>query len=202
MANGSLNITANIAGQSFSVAVTRTSDGSGVWTPEVTAGTAKASTDWEKTDADTGTATMATGHGFTTGDTVDVFWADGSRYGMTATVAGNDVALDGGDGDDLPASDTSMVLCSPIEVNGTVDPDDLAMLVIASTKRARVTFVDSGEAVLYSVDMAANEFTVWFSNSGITCPMTGNPVTKMLVSSGDTANAAAITVAAMYDATP
>src|SRR5689334_13440236 len=63
-----------------------------------------------RTDNDTGIVTMPAGHGFVTSDKVDIYWnvagVLGSRSGMTATVAGNAVTVDGGQGDNLPVLNT------------------------------------------------------------------------------------------------
>ena len=113
----------------------------------------KQSTAWTKTDANTGTATLASGHGILQDDKVDVFWDGGVRYNMDAiTVAGNDVTVDGGAGDDLPASDTTMVLCKITELDTDFD-GDLASLIVAHSLRhdpvgSRVTLVCSPSALL------------------------------------------------------
>ncbi len=60
-----------------------------------------------RTDADTGIATLASGHGITTNDTVDVFWNAGQIYAMTVTAsASTTIGIDGGSGDDLPIATT------------------------------------------------------------------------------------------------
>lgn len=65
-----------------------------------------------RTDADTGEITMSSAnHPVETGDTVDVSWAGGSRTDMTVgTVSGSTVPIDGGSGDDLPATSTPVVV--------------------------------------------------------------------------------------------
>ncbi len=56
-----------------------------------------------RTDADTGILTVATGHGVTTNDTLDVFWSAGRIHGMTVTgTTSTTISIDGGSGDDLP----------------------------------------------------------------------------------------------------
>lgn len=62
-----------------------------------------------RTDADTGIATVSSGHGVTTNDTVDVFWNAGQVYGMTVTASDSTtISIDGGSGDDLPIADTEI----------------------------------------------------------------------------------------------
>lgn len=71
-----------------------------------------ASTLTTRTSASAGTITAPSGHGVTTGATIDVYWnlfdspyyIAKIRYGMTVgTVSGTSIPVSGGDGDDLPA---------------------------------------------------------------------------------------------------
>jgi hypothetical protein len=78
---------------------------------------AKTGTLTTRTDNDTGTLTMTAGHGITTGQTLDVYWAGGQRRGMTVgTVATNSVPIDGGAGDNLPANTTAITAMVPTSV--------------------------------------------------------------------------------------
>ncbi len=62
-----------------------------------------------RTDNDTGVLTLSAMHGVMSGNTVNVFWEDGSRLGMTVgTVSVNNVPIDGGTGDNLPASSSEV----------------------------------------------------------------------------------------------
>jgi len=204
VAVASINVVASLAGQTVPVQITRQADGIGQWTPSVPAG--KAATNWTKTDNDTGVAVLPTGHGIATNEKVDVFWDGGRRYGMTATVVPNgatdNVTVDLGSGANLPASGTSVVVSKRQVVNGGFDPDDVAVLLISASRRSSVVFVDAGGVTLLALDILPGEFCLWFSNSGITRPMTGNPVTAIWISNGDTAGASDVTVSVMYDATP
>jgi hypothetical protein len=75
----------------------------------------------ERTDDDTAAITVTDDpHGILVGQTVDVAWSGGNeRTGMTVTdVDGQDVTLDGGTGDNLPAESTAVDLTVAAE---TVD---------------------------------------------------------------------------------
>jgi hypothetical protein len=64
-----------------------------------------------RTDDDTGTVGLAAGHGVSVGLGVDVSWVGGSRTDMLViAVAGNDVTVDGGAGNVLPAAATAVTL--------------------------------------------------------------------------------------------
>ena len=83
MSQAVISVGAYVLGSQVSVNLSRSADGAGQWSPSVSAGKAGSLT--TRTDNDTGVATLAGGHGIVTSDKVDVFWAGGRRYGMTAT---------------------------------------------------------------------------------------------------------------------
>ena len=95
MPTRTLQTTFSAGGVSINARTKRTAAGEFGQTIDAAAGltAGKASTAWTKTDANTGTATLASGHGLLTGDEVDVYWTDGLRYGMTCTVNGDDVTV-------------------------------------------------------------------------------------------------------------
>ncbi len=200
MANATINVVASVAGQTVPVQLSRSEDGTGLWTPSVTAG--QTPTGWTKTDDTDGVAAMAGGHGLETGDRIDVFWNGGRHYNMTATVAGNNVTLAGGGGDALPASATAVVVAKHEVVDAAFDPDNMTVLLISTDRRASVVFVDAGNNVLLALDLPAGGCCLWWTNSGISRPMSGNPVAEIWVANGETAAAANVTVAVLYDSTP
>jgi hypothetical protein len=200
MSQASINVVANVLGQTVPVQISRAQDGAGQWSPTVAAG--KASTSWTKTDNDTGTAALAAGHGIVTSDKVDVFWDGGRRYGMTAAVSGNNVTVDQGAGDNLPASGTAVVVVKRQVVNAAFDPDDMSVLLVTASRRASVVFVDAGGAVLLALDLGAGECCLWWTNSGLARPMSGNAVAAVHVGNGDSANACDVTISVLYDSTP
>lgn len=76
-----------------------------------------ASTLTTRTNASSGTITAPSGHGVTTGATIDVYWNQFDspyyiakiRYGMTVgTVSGTSIPVSGGDGDDLPSQSATL----------------------------------------------------------------------------------------------
>ena len=82
------------------------------------------------------------------------------------------------------------------------DPDDLVALLITATKRASIVLVDSGNNVLLALDLAAGECCLWWSSSGISCPLSGNDVAHIWAGNGDSVAANAVSVSVLYDATP
>lgn len=67
-----------------------------------------------RTNNSDGTLTMSTGHGITTGARLDLYWATGSRRGITVgTVSGNSVPISSGTGDNLPTAATAITAMVP-----------------------------------------------------------------------------------------
>jgi hypothetical protein len=200
MSQANINVVASVLGQTVPIEITRSQDGNGAWTPNVPAGNAGTLT--TRTDNSTGVATLGDGHGLQTGDVVDVFWTGGRHYGMTANVSGDAISLSAGAGDNLPAVSTAVVVCKRQVVHAGFDPNQLTVLLVTATRRVSVVFVDASGATLLALDMAAGDCCLWWSNSGIALPMTGNPVAAVWVSNGDSTADVDITIAAVYDATP
>lgn len=71
-------------------------------------------THWVKTGVAAATCSLPEGHGVTSGS-FDLFWNGGARYGIWGSVAGNTLTLQGGAGDDLPATGTEKIACKEPE---------------------------------------------------------------------------------------
>ncbi len=98
-----------LSGASVTVPLDPALDQFGDQIPTVQAISAKSGTLTARVDADTAVLTLASGHGITDADTVDVYWDGGHRNSVT--VAAYDVAtitVDAGTGDDFPAEDTTI----------------------------------------------------------------------------------------------
>jgi len=113
-----------------------------------------------RTDEDTGIVTLSTGHGIATSDIVDVYWAGGVRYGMTASVSGVAVTVDGGAGDNLPAQDatiTAVVEQTAWEVN--FDGDDAQVVAVMyrngrdTGAKAHLDLQDATPATIEELDL-------------------------------------------------
>jgi hypothetical protein len=149
---------------------------------------AKTGTLTTRTDNDTGTLTMTAGHGITTGQTLDVYWAGGQRRGMTVgTVATNSVPIDGGAGDNLPANTTAITAMVPTSVPFLVTGDAVVGLLVTCPAKAAVRWrtVDPNIIAVATVSDAGAGYS-WASGSGVTNPLAGESVATVLVSHGDT----------------
>jgi hypothetical protein len=150
-----------------------------------------------RTDDNTGVATLATGHGIASSDVVDVYWAAGRRYGMTATVATNDVTVDGGAGDNLPAQDTAVTVCKVVEGNVDFDGDEMSLLAARSETDGLIVFLDSSDNVLLALDLTAKQMYAWGSTMPVTRPITGNAVDRIRFSHSAT-SASTMVVLVLY----
>jgi len=153
-----------------------------------------------RTDDDTGVATLSTGHTIESDDVVDVYWAAGVRYGMTATVATNAVTVDGGAGDALPTQDTAVtvVVQTAIEIN--FDGDDAQIVGVFYSNpsdtgaKAHLDLQDTDDASIEEIDLVhdtANGADAGITDiaNGDTNVYTGNRVTHGAASHDSTSAA-------------
>lgn len=144
-----------------------------------------------RTDDDTGVVGLSAGHGIVNGTTVDVYWTGGARYGMSATVAANNVTIDGGAGDVLPSSTTAMIVSTQLSIDINFDGDNLQAIVVgfestdtASTGTVYVNFIDSGASTIYSSTLSEGRCDQEYLNiaDGDTNAYTGNRIETLLAS--------------------
>lgn len=165
-----------------------------------------------RTDADTGVATLQASHTIvTSGALVDVYWAAGSRHGMTATKSTNEITLDGGTGDDLPDQDTAVTLCAqtaidPILIDGdavefiaavysnTTDTGAKAYLDLHDAGGSEKTYDLVHYTQLTGCDNAANV------SGGATNPISGDSITDGYASH-DSSSAAKLYLLVLSDPT-
>lgn len=167
---------------------------------EFTAPMAAAGALTTRTDSDTGVVTLSTGHGVQSADIVDVFWSGGRRHGMTATVNGNAVSLDGGAGDSLPAATTAVTVAQRVDASFSFEGDDAQFVLIASDKRASVVLKDANGTVL-AIDLLPGRAWPWATSFGSTNPLAGKSIVGAWIGCGDATAAAAVKVGVIHDNT-
>jgi hypothetical protein len=150
----------------------------------------------------TGTLTLETGHGITTAQVVDLYWAGGMRYGViVGTVSSNSVPISAGAGDVLPSASTEVVVGPRVNAADLgMDGDNIQVIVIGATKRIAIDFLDDGGLVLLHVEVAAGESYQWFAGCGFTNPLAGEAVVDAKASCGDAALGTTLKGLIGYDA--
>lgn len=143
-----------------------------------------------RTNDTSGELTMTAGHGITTGQVIDVYWAGGVRYGVTVgTVATNVVPISSGSGDNLPTEATAITAVVQKAINLFVDGDEveiLAVVIETVNKELRtaghVQFRDATNAEIAEIDLVTNVPQIWDIAGGSANPFTGNPITNLRAS--------------------
>lgn len=207
MPNGSFNVVLSAGGVSIDGSMTRTGDGGiGV---EPTLALAHSLSSWVKTDADTAAGNLAGGHGLSTG-TFDVYWSTGARYDVPCTITVNAVALDGGTGDNFPASaDTTVVLAPRTTINVAIDGDALSVLGVkmvysdsSIVSAGRILFEDAAGDDILSLEVVGNLPQFWDVYGGSANPFSGDPIVTAKASQANTSSAPTLKICGVVDATP
>lgn len=206
------NLSVSGMGLNIAQSLNFTADGG---TPrEIVVPVGKAGTLTTRTDANTGTATLGSGHGIATSDLVDIYWdiagVKGVQYKVTVgTVSGTSVPFDGGIGDDLPSAASAIVMAKRVQVNADIDGDEIELLAIKQhydqvneTARSHVDFQDASNDEIAELDLAANVPLTYNVAAGDANPFTGDPITKFFVSNASVTNPAKLQLLALYDSTP
>ena len=180
---------------------------------QITLPAGKSGTLTTRTDDNTGIVTVASGHGITGSDTVDVYWAAGRRYGVDVTATdATTISIDLGAGDNLPAASTAVVIVKQVVVNKAIDGDAveiiglLAELAASTGFGVRITFFDAvsggGSAVGNGIDLDPNSPFVLDIEGGATNLLTGSPILSFVASNGDGSNACTLKIQGLQDVTP
>lgn len=189
--------------------VTRTNSGSIAL--EDTLSAAKSGTLTTRTDNNTGTLTMAASHGITTGQIIDIYWSGGVQRTVTVgTVATNEVPIDGGIGDNLPADETAITAVVQKAINLAIDGDnaDIIAVVLETVDKtlrtaANVQFLDAAADVIAEIDLVTNVPQVWDIEGGSANPFTGDPITNLKASQANTtAETYTLKIVGIQDASP
>ena len=191
--------------------LTREEDG-GI-TMDVAAPKGYAGTLSTRTDNETGTLTLSTGHAITTGMIIDLYWSGGKRTGITVgTVSVNSVPIgadNAGAGNNLPTEATAIVASQRVPFNIAIDGDNLSLIGLqmkytsaGETAESRAIFVDAADDVIATLDLTANEARVYDIEAGDTNVFTGDPITDAYVSNASSSYDATLKILGLQDATP
>jgi hypothetical protein len=211
MATGTLSLAMSIGGVSITKQFALTADQATGFDPSIPPGYAGTLT--TRTDNETGSVTMAAGHGITTGSAVDIYWSGGARFGVTVgTVSGNTVPIgadNSGTGDNLPVATTALVLSEQQEIAIAIDGDNAVLIGIelnfvdpSATSRGRLSLQDASDNEIAGFTLTGNYPRPFNISGGDTNPFTGNPITKGTISNSSTTSAATLKIGVLQDGTP
>lgn len=152
-----------------------------------------------RTDADTGVATVGSGHGITTANLVDVYWTGGKRLGMTVTATGaTTINVDGGSGDNFPVVSTAIVVSKVYALDCVFTGSDAAVIGIALERTGCVNLRGSTTNYLSVVFSAAGQAYIWTSPA--TNPVSGASLDTIRASNSDPSNTCRLRVGVLYNA--
>lgn len=188
----------SVASRSFTKSATVDGDGGVVVDPTGGISAAKTGTLTGYTDADTGVATLLTGHGIVTSDLVDLYWSGGARFGMTATVSVNAVTVDGGSGTSLPSTGTALAVKKPQSEEFRVNGRSLTGLYLKTASVGRIAFYNYSGSLTYATTMTAGETAAYVQGDGVTNPLNGETLVHRVEFSHGQTSAVTQLVAAVY----
>lgn len=174
----------------------------------------KAGTLTTRTDNTDGTATLGTGHGIATGNTVDIYWAGGVRYGVTVgTVSGTSVPFSGGAGDNLPTESTAIVMTKQVPFTAHIDGDKVQLFGVFLRSQdanavGHLDLLDDGPATIAEFDLVEcdnngaealnNAFDFEAGDQNV---LTGDPIESGAASNGSSTHAATLFIIVGEDVT-
>ncbi len=200
MATGTLAIVGSVGQRTIQKTITETYDHPNTY-EEIPLAAGKAVTSWVKTDADTAACDLPADHGYTDGQ-FDVYWTDGMRYDVPGTIVTNALTLDGGSGDDFPDSEAAdVIVCKHQQINTAIDGDNVMLLILNSTQRAHLHFEDADGDTIKDIELVADNPSTWNNGSGVSNPLTGDPITVCFASCG-TETAGVLDILSGEDSTP
>jgi hypothetical protein len=208
--DASFNVNFECGGIRINKAYVRSSDHANPYQPAALA-VAKAGSLTTRTGDAVGVITMSGGHGFVTGNIVDLYWSGGRRYGVALTVASNELTTADGahtDGDVLPAQATAITVCLQTVISTDIDGDKAAALAVsleyaaASTAKGHVHFCEADDTTVCDFDLDADKPLLLDLDQDIANPLTGELIGVCYASHADTVNEATLKIVTLEDATP
>lgn len=147
---------------------------------------AKTGTLTTRTNNSDGTLTMTAGHGFLTGQRLDLYWTGGSRRGVViGTVSVNSVPISGGSGDNLPNSATAITGMVPTSFPFSFTGDDLLVLAFYSGAIGMMTIVDDADSEILNWYNEGETVREWDTYNGEDNPVAGDVPFSVYLSHGN-----------------
>lgn len=157
---------------------------------------AKTSTAYTHSTSSAASLTFGAGHGFTTGQALDLFWVIGGvqhsrRRCVVGTVSGNTVPIaSGGTGDSLPSVDgTVFQAMSPVVMTSGLVGNNLSAFCLSTSVYGAIALFDSGPTLLIEKLILPGDIFEWDNLSGDTNSLAGVTVATVNFSHNGTAAA-------------
>lgn len=196
-----ISLSTTVTGGGLSVAFTRqvSANVTGGLSPSLPA--AKTGTLTTRTDNNTGTLTMSSGHGITDGQRIDIFWLDPTtgeqkcQHKVTVgTVATNSVPFDLGVGDNLPDQGTAVTVQVAAEYDFPITTSELVALAVGGSAGGKVVLEKGdGTVVFHQTLSTTGAGSSWASGSGVSNPVS-DTVTKAYLTNASAAAANTVNV--------
>lgn len=189
----------SIAGKSIIGKVTKT--GTGEIGHVLSLAAAEAGTLTTRTSATEGTITMGSeSHTIETGDTIDIFWTGGFRYGVTVgTVSTTSVPLSGGSGNDLPADETTVTVTQKTVIDTDFNGNKVEMFAAVNSARGHIIWMDSNGVETHEAELLAAEPHFFVADSGQTNPLADAGIDAVHVSQASSAAVSTFTLGIAYN---
>lgn len=177
---------------SFSGSATISSSLATPWSESIAA--AKTGTLTTRTSGTAGTLTMDAGHGFMTGQRLDIYWSGGNCYGATiGTVATNSVPFTLAEGTALPIATTAITAMVPTSAAVALTGDNAVSIGVSCPVGGTAVFATSGNVTIAGIVLASPVTSyVWTSVYGGTNPLAGATVAKVWLSHGNSGAASVL----------
>jgi hypothetical protein len=134
-----------------------------------------------------GTLTMANpSHGITTGQRLDLYWANGQKYGVTSgTVAGTSVPVSGGTGTNLPSTGTGVMAGICVNVPFNLTGSNITLLTAFAPQQGYFVY-ESGGGDIVGILLGPGVSYNWYAGVGYTNPLLANTVVSVWMSHSNT----------------
>lgn len=197
----------NIGG--LSLAESRALSGDAVLQQDKTLAAAKVGVLTVRTNNTDGSLTMNAGHGFTTGQRLDIYWSGGCRRGITiGTVATNVVPITGGTGDNLPIATTALTAMVPTSLTFPLaSGKTVALGAYGAAARTQFSFQSVAPAELLVLTLGPGVAApsdlghtyLWDNQDGRADPLVGVVTATVWVSHDDSSSARNIKLGALVN---
>ena len=205
MATCTVSQSVTVGGVTISGSLSR--DGYGQEGGEVTLDAGNAGSLTTRTDDNTGVITAdSADHDIASSDVVDVYWGSGStagiRRGMTATVSGTAISVDGGAGDNLPVATTDVVVDKQATINMDFTGSEVTIAGVCSQYRSSVAFQEGDGTAIFSLDLGKSgndaEVWTWTTYAKESTPFSA-AVGRVKTSNGDSENSNTVTIGVLLN---